>query len=135
MFFRVFPKLRIGQSVIAAQLGKAVRFDSSSPASAAANFCQNSGDCKIEVNPQAQSTEAQAIGSKEVHDFYERMPYPAPLTSLDEHRDLYSNPTTSKPRDPGCGLRDVAGGQVCTSRTACPDYSNRHQRDEPKPYK
>ena len=27
-----------------------------------------------------------------VRDFYERMPYPAPLTSLDEHRDLYKNP-------------------------------------------
>ena len=29
---------------------------------------------------------------EEVHDFYERMPYPAPLTSLDEHRELYRNP-------------------------------------------
>jgi SAM-dependent methyltransferase len=27
-----------------------------------------------------------------VRVFYERMPYPAPLTSLDEHRDLYKNP-------------------------------------------
>jgi SAM-dependent methyltransferase len=27
--------------------------------------------------------------SEEVRDFYERMPYPAPLTNLDEHRDLY----------------------------------------------
>ena len=30
--------------------------------------------------------------SPEVRAFYERMPYPAPLTSLDEHRDLYQNP-------------------------------------------
>ena len=30
--------------------------------------------------------------SEEVRDFYERMPYPAPLTSLDEYRDLYKNP-------------------------------------------
>jgi SAM-dependent methyltransferase len=30
-------------------------------------------------------------GSEQVRDFYERMPYPAPLTSLDEHRDLYKN--------------------------------------------
>ena len=30
--------------------------------------------------------------SEEVRDFYERMPYPAPLTSLDTHRDLYKNP-------------------------------------------
>lgn len=27
-----------------------------------------------------------------VQAFYERMPYPAPLASLDEHRDLYKNP-------------------------------------------
>jgi SAM-dependent methyltransferase len=30
--------------------------------------------------------------SEEVRDFYERMPYPAPLTDLDAHRDLYKNP-------------------------------------------
>jgi SAM-dependent methyltransferase len=30
--------------------------------------------------------------SKEIRDFYERMPYPAPLTSLDEHRALYKSP-------------------------------------------
>jgi SAM-dependent methyltransferase len=30
--------------------------------------------------------------TEEVRDFYERMPYPAPLTSLDEHRELYRNP-------------------------------------------
>ena len=29
--------------------------------------------------------------SEEVRDFYERMPYPAPLTSLDAYRDLYKN--------------------------------------------
>jgi SAM-dependent methyltransferase len=28
----------------------------------------------------------------QVRDFYERMPYPPPLTSLDEHRDLCRNP-------------------------------------------
>jgi SAM-dependent methyltransferase len=36
--------------------------------------------------------EPKPDASAEVHDFYERMPYPAPLTSLDEHRDLYKNP-------------------------------------------
>jgi SAM-dependent methyltransferase len=30
--------------------------------------------------------------AEEVRTFYERMPYPAPFTSLDEHRDLYKNP-------------------------------------------
>jgi SAM-dependent methyltransferase len=29
--------------------------------------------------------------SEEVRDFYERMPYPAPRTSLDAHRELYEN--------------------------------------------
>ena len=31
-------------------------------------------------------------GSEAVRDFYERLPYPAPLTNLDKHRDLYKNP-------------------------------------------
>jgi SAM-dependent methyltransferase len=35
---------------------------------------------------QAEQRDAQ------VRDFYERMPYPAPVTSLDEHRDLCRNP-------------------------------------------
>src|SRR5271166_5188715 len=30
--------------------------------------------------------------TKEVREFYERMPYPAPLANLDDHRDLYRNP-------------------------------------------
>jgi SAM-dependent methyltransferase len=30
--------------------------------------------------------------TEEIRDFYERMPYPAPLASLDEHRGLYKNP-------------------------------------------
>jgi hypothetical protein len=42
---------------------------------------------KIEVNHKEQSMESRFAGSLDVHDFYERMPYPAPLTSLDEHRD------------------------------------------------
>jgi len=39
----------------------------------------------------ARSTNAATVGD-EVRWFYERMPYPAPLASLDEHRDLYKNP-------------------------------------------
>ena len=35
---------------------------------------------------------SRTVASDEVRDFYERMPYPAPFTSLDEHRDLYKNP-------------------------------------------
>src|SRR5271165_952127 len=30
--------------------------------------------------------------SEEVRKFYERMPYPAPLADLDDHRELYKNP-------------------------------------------
>jgi hypothetical protein len=30
--------------------------------------------------------------SDEVRDFYEKMPYPAPLANLDHHSDLYKNP-------------------------------------------
>jgi SAM-dependent methyltransferase len=63
--------------------------------------------------------------SEEVRDFYERMPYPAPLKSLDEHRKLYQNPDrrralslllwpTEKPRADrdilvaGCGTSQAA---------------------------
>ena len=43
------------------------------------------------MNPTEQR-ERPLVGSEEIRDFYELMPYPAPLTSLDEYRDLYSNP-------------------------------------------
>jgi len=36
--------------------------------------------------------EADTAASAEVRTFYERMPYPAPLTNLDDYRDLYKNP-------------------------------------------
>jgi len=40
-----------------------------------------------------EQTQSVMTGSSEqVRDFYQRMPYPAPLTTLDEHRDLYKNP-------------------------------------------
>ena len=40
----------------------------------------------------AQNCRTKVNRSEEVRDFYERMPYPAPLTNLDDHRDLYRNP-------------------------------------------
>lgn len=40
-------------------------------------------------DPRRSETAAVVEG---VRSFYERMPYPAPFTSLDEHRDLYKNP-------------------------------------------
>jgi len=36
--------------------------------------------------------ESRNGGTAELRDFYERRPYPAPLTSLDDHRELYRNP-------------------------------------------
>jgi 2-polyprenyl-3-methyl-5-hydroxy-6-metoxy-1,4-benzoquinol methylase len=56
----------------------------------------NSGnvDCamKIVLDGEGQNTKARASCSEEVRDFYERMPYPPPLTSLDDHLEHYSNP-------------------------------------------
>ncbi|PZV19133.1 MAG: class I SAM-dependent methyltransferase [Pseudanabaena sp.] len=63
--------------------------------------------------------------AKEVRSFYERMPYPAPLTNLDRHLELYQNPErkralfhlmfpTEKPRSgqqilvAGCGTSQAA---------------------------
>jgi SAM-dependent methyltransferase len=47
---------------------------------------------RTEMSDTGERTAPGAGVSGEVHAFYETMPYPAPLTSLDEHRDLYSNP-------------------------------------------
>jgi SAM-dependent methyltransferase len=44
------------------------------------------------VNPREQRAESPVATSEEVRAFYERMPYPAPLTSLDQYLDLYKNP-------------------------------------------
>src|SRR5258705_2014612 len=41
---------------------------------------------------------SRTVASEEVQAFYERMPYPAPFTSLDEHRDLYKNPNRRRAR-------------------------------------
>ena len=41
---------------------------------------------------QAQSLDPPAAYIEDVRNFYERMPYPAPLTNLDRHLKAYSNP-------------------------------------------
>lgn len=46
---------------------------------------------EIELNAE-QSTRSRNGGAAELRDFYERMPYPAPLTNLEGHRELYRNP-------------------------------------------
>jgi len=49
-----------------------------------------------ELNMPANRIESGNIGAAELRDFYEKMPYPTPLTSLDEHRQLYGNPDRSR---------------------------------------
>ena len=44
------------------------------------------------MNHTQPSIESRSTSLEEVRDFYERMPYPRPLASLDEHRELYRNP-------------------------------------------
>jgi SAM-dependent methyltransferase len=39
-----------------------------------------------------RSLDTQDRDTAKLRDFYEKMPYPAPLTSLDEHRELYRDP-------------------------------------------
>ena len=63
--------------------------------------------------------------SEEVRDFYERMPYPAPFTSLDEHRDLYKNPDRRRalfhllwPTEPLRGNQEILVAGCGTSQAA-----------------
>lgn len=44
---------------------------------------------EIEVTQTQRGEQPLTAVSEQVRDFYDRMPYPAPLTSLDEHRELY----------------------------------------------
>ena len=44
------------------------------------------------MNIPERHEESWAAGSNRVRQFYERLPYPPPLASLDEHRDLYRDP-------------------------------------------
>jgi SAM-dependent methyltransferase len=46
----------------------------------------------IGVSQAKQRTEPSACAAAEIRNFYERMPYPAPIANLDEHRELSSNP-------------------------------------------
>jgi SAM-dependent methyltransferase len=43
------------------------------------------------VNPSEPAGEPALQIPEEIRRFYERMPYPAPFTTLDEHRELYRN--------------------------------------------
>jgi SAM-dependent methyltransferase len=94
--------------------------------------------------------------TEEVRDFYERMPYPAPLASLDEHRDLYKNPNRRRamfhlvwPADQPRGNQEILIAGCGTSQAAnyalrepnaritaidISDTSLRHTRDLKRKY-
>jgi SAM-dependent methyltransferase len=72
----------------------------------------------------APSTDA-AIVAEEVRSFYERMPYPAPLASLDEHRDLYKDSDRRRvhyhlmwPTEPLRGTQEILVAGCGTSQAA-----------------
>jgi SAM-dependent methyltransferase len=66
-----------------------------------------------------------ATVAEEVRSFYERMPYPAPLASLDQHRDLYKNPDRRRahyhlmwPTEPLRGNQEILVAGCGTSQAA-----------------
>ena len=66
-----------------------------------------------------------ATVAEEVRSFYERMPYPAPLTSLDQHRDLYKNQDRRRvhyhlmwPTEPLRGNQEILVAGCGTSQAA-----------------
>jgi SAM-dependent methyltransferase len=78
-----------------------------------------------EVSDESDGKGPHGAVSEDVHAFYETRPYPAPLTSLDEHRELYRDPDRRRalfhllwPADPmrsgqeilvaGCGTSQAA---------------------------
>src|SRR5271156_2313239 len=99
---------------------------------------------------------AEVSRTDEIRDFYERMPYPAPLTSLDEHRRLYKNPDrrraefhliwpAKQPREnqeiliAGCGTSQAARYALreADARITAIDVSDtslRHTRDLQRKY-
>lgn len=77
------------------------------------------------MNWSDSSQQAPAGAAEAVYEFYERMPYPPPLTSLDEHRDLYSNPERRRavfhlywPTEPPRGKREILVAGCGTSQAA-----------------
>jgi SAM-dependent methyltransferase len=102
------------------------------------------------------SRKAEVSKTEEVRDFYEGLPYPAPLTSLDEHRELYKNPDrrratshliwpAERPREnqeiliAGCGTSQAASYALREpdARVTAIDISDtslRHTRDLQRKY-
>ena len=76
------------------------------------------------IDRDPRRTEVSTV-AEEVRSFYERMPYPAPLTSLDEHRDLYKNPDRRRahyhlmwPTEPLRGNQEILVAGCGTSQAA-----------------
>src|SRR5678816_3819568 len=110
----------------------------------------------VEEIMKADESKSWSASFEKVRDFYERMPYPAPLTSLDEHRDLYENPNrrrvqfhllwpTEPPREDleilvaGCGTSQAAryASREPNSRVTAIDISEmslRHTRELQQKY-
>jgi SAM-dependent methyltransferase len=55
-------------------------------------FVGSCGDGDIDVNLASRHEDPWAAALEEVRDFYEKLPYPAPITSLDEQRERYRDP-------------------------------------------
>lgn len=77
------------------------------------------------MNASEQRNGPRTAASEAVRDFYERMPYPPPLTSLDEHRDLYGNQNRRRamfhllwPTEPLRGNQEILVAGCGTSQAA-----------------
>lgn len=75
--------------------------------------------------PPDQPCATPSPASENVREFYERLPYPAPFTSLDEHRDLYKNPDRRRaqfhlawPAEPLRGGQEILIAGCGTSQAA-----------------
>jgi SAM-dependent methyltransferase len=77
------------------------------------------------VSETSDGTTPPTAASEKVHTFYDRRPYPSPLTSLDEHRDLYRNPDRRRalfhllwPAEPMRGGQEILVAGCGTSQAA-----------------
>ena len=50
------------------------------------------GDGGIDVNIASRHEDPWVAALEEVRKFYEKLPYPAPITSLDDNRERYRDP-------------------------------------------
>jgi len=79
----------------------------------------------VGVSETSDGKAPRPVASEKVHTFYETRPYPAPLTSLDEHRDLYRHPDRRRalfhllwPAEPMRGGQEILVAGCGTSQAA-----------------